>query len=111
MRVWKKSELEDQIQRSDEMVRRSLLKLYERQTPDEVSAKETHIVNHAGFNKFDAKFLTSLAEQLKAKNFLSPKQIAAARKKLMKYSLQLTFIANIAYYESLQKMKEQLAIK
>jgi len=111
MRVWKKAEIEDRLQKSDEMVRRSLLKLYGRQTPDEVSNGETRITNKVGFNKYDANLLSSLSEQLLKRNLLSPRQIEVARKRLLKYSLQLTFLANIEYYASLQKMKQQLAIK
>lgn len=111
MRVWKHEEILNLLQTSDIMVMRSLLKLYGQQTPSEVSDKEALIKNKVGFNRFDAPFLSSLSEQLSNKKYLTPCQIIAARKKLLKYSRQLTFLANIDYYVSLRRMKNQLAIK
>lgn len=82
-----------QIQESRAWTERAVLALYERQTADEKSAGSTVHHNAAGYNAFDAPFMTSLAEQLKQGRHLSNKQLAAARKVLRKYTGQLAKIA------------------
>jgi hypothetical protein len=72
---------------------RAILVLYERQTEDEKDAMSTMEENGAGFNGFDAEFLSSLAEQVLSGKFLSENQIKAAQKKIGKYSQQLLDIA------------------
>ena len=75
-----------------------LSKMLDRQTQDEQRAGETRHRNGRGFNGKDAKFLTSLAIQVRRnKNrgtILTQNQLAAARKCLYKYRKQLTEIAN-----------------
>jgi hypothetical protein len=79
---------------SDKWVGRSLIALWERQTEDEKSGKYTEHTNRVGFNKFDADLLSSFAEQYKKKDWLSAKQLEIARKRLLKYAVQLARIAN-----------------
>lgn len=71
----------------------AILALYERQTEDEKAEGSAKVYNRMGFNKFDAAFMTSLAEQLLADKFLSAKQLGAAQKVLKKYAGQLLRIA------------------
>ena len=84
----------------------ALVSLYDRQTSDEQAEQGTKYENGIGFNGADSYFISNLAQQVitnKEKmangsmpahyNLLSPKQIAACRKVIRKYSRQLCEIA------------------
>ena len=92
--TWTKITILDKLDNSDEMVRRSLLRLYSEQTADEQAIGTTTDSNGYGFNGVDAEFMSSVAKFLTDKGYLSPKQIDFARKKLRKYSGQLAKLAN-----------------
>ncbi len=93
-RVWTEEEIRHLIQTNDEVLYDGLRKLYECQTADEKSSASTRVQNGKGFNSVDAKFLTSVSQFLIRTGFLTPKQKAVVRKKLVKYNKQLTAIAN-----------------
>jgi hypothetical protein len=101
MKVWDKDAVKAALLRSDVFVERALLALHARQDDDEQALGVTKKDNGRGFNKMDASFLTSLAEWA-ARNKdgypdgyrLSPKQKAAARRRLSKYAGQLVEIAH-----------------
>lgn len=93
-RIWTMDEIKELIKTNDKMVARSVVKLWELQTASEQAAQETHERNGVGFNGIDAAILSSFAEWYKAHGYLSQKQTALARKKLVKYSGQLVRIAN-----------------
>ena len=84
------------LRTNDRAVVRAIWVLYERQTPTERASRETIDANGEGFNAYDANFLTSLARQADERGTLSPKQIAAGRRAVMKYAGQLANIANAA---------------
>lgn len=94
MRVWEVEEIKHLILTNDKMVYRSLIKLYERQTEGERMDGSATERNGAGFNGIDAPILTSFAEFFNRAGFLTTKQMQICRKKLIKYSGQLTMIAN-----------------
>lgn len=94
IRIWSKGEITHLLETNDTMVSRSLVKIYEKQTLDERSAEMTAYRNGVGFNVRDARFGTSLAKVMERGGTLSDKQIISARKMLIKYSGQLTKIAN-----------------
>ncbi len=94
-RIWTIEEIKNLLEKSDIMVQKSLLKLYEQQTESEKMSETTRINNRVGFNAFDAEILSSFSKQLLTRNFLSKKQIDFTRKKLYKYARQLTALANI----------------
>lgn len=94
-RIWTKEEINNLVQTNDTMLYRSLLKLYDRQTAEEQDLESTHEANGQGFNSVDAPFLTSVSQFLQKRGFLTDKQKAATRKKLVKYTGQLTQIANV----------------
>ncbi len=88
------------IQFNDMNVCKAIVAIYRKQTDSEKNSKDTHEFNGVGFNKFDAEFLTSLAEQI-IKNkkmgrstLLSPAQIRVGRKRILKYSGQVAKILN-----------------
>lgn len=72
----------------------ALVALYRHQTDDEQRVGETREHNNVGFNGVDAPFLSSLASWILSGRSLTPRQCAAARRKLGKYARQLTLIAN-----------------
>jgi hypothetical protein len=91
---WGKDEIQDLLRRSDTAVVRGLMVLYALQTDDEQATETTREDNKVGFTGYDAEFLTSVAKQYERKGYLSPKQIQAVRRKLMKYWRQLADRAN-----------------
>jgi hypothetical protein len=94
----------DLLEKNDEAVLHGLMAIYDRQTDDEQASHETKHDNAMGFNGLDAGIMSSFAEQVRSKGwvpgkgyrackFLSPKQLALARKKLHKYAGQLLIVA------------------
>lgn len=93
-RIWTEDEIRRLVQENDKVLYGALLKLYGEQTKDEQDDGETKHHNGVGFNGADSRFLSSVAEFLKQRGFLTPKQKAAVRRKLVKYNRQLTRLAN-----------------
>lgn len=91
--MWTPEAVKELLRTNNDAVLRALIALYEQQTYDEQNSHNTKEVNGIGFNKFDATFLTSLAKDAKQYNALTPRQMEAARKALMKYAKQLSRIA------------------
>ena len=91
---WTKETILDKLDNSEEMVKRSLLRLYAEQTADEQAMGATTEHNGFGFNGVDAEFMSSVAMFLTEKGYLSQKQVAWTRKKIRKYAGQLTTLAN-----------------
>lgn len=94
MKIWTEQEIKDLIQTNDIVLYRALQGLYKCQTDEEQAAGQTHVVNGKGFNGVDAPILSSFCEFLNKTGFLTSKQKALARKKLIKYNKQLTKLAN-----------------
>lgn len=94
MKVWTVEEIKDLVQTNDVVLYRALLKLYNCQTESEKQDKATRDSNGMGFNAYDAEILTSFCDWLIKNGFLTSKQKFVARKKLVKYSKQLTALAN-----------------
>ena len=93
-KTWTEEQISDMIQKDDRVLYGALKKLYAEQTSDEKSSAQTTHKNGAGFNSVDAKFLTSTAEFLLRTGFLTYKQKEVVRRKLKKYTKQLTRLAN-----------------
>ncbi len=93
-KTWKSDEIKTLLQKSDKAVRRGILAIHSLQTDDEQNYRNTVHENGVGFNSYDADFLSSLAEFYKTRGFLSPRQLTLGRRGVMKYSGQLTMIAN-----------------
>lgn len=79
---------------NDAWLWKSILAIYNLQTSEEQNARQTHESNGVGFTGVDAEILSSFAQQLNAKAFLTPKQTRIAREKMVKYSRQLFNIAH-----------------
>lgn len=94
MKIWTVEEIKGLLLKSNKMVEKSLVKLYALQTEDEKVSGRTVQSNGIGFNGVDSEILSSFAKQVMQGRTLSDKQIIIARKKIVKYSNQLTRIAN-----------------
>lgn len=93
-RVWTEEEIKNLVQTNDRVLYGALHKLYACQTADEIAEGAATHRNGAGFNGVDAKIMTSFCEFLNQRGFLSNKQKEIARKKMVKYTRQLTVLAN-----------------
>ena len=94
MMIWTAEEIGSLVQRDDRVLYRAIKQLYNRQTAEEKLDGRSTEDNGEGFNKFDAEFMSSLARFLGMRGFLTDKQKECARKKMKKYTKQLTRIAN-----------------
>lgn len=92
--MWTKDEIRKNIENSDAWLCRAIRAIYRFQTEHEKCAENTLESNGVGFNGIDAAIMSSFAQQLEAGRGLSKKQFAIARKRMVKYSGQLTKIAN-----------------
>ena len=93
-KIWTTEEIKALLAESDKAVARAILAIYNRQTEDEQTIKETTDHNGIGYNGIDANFMSSLAQFYQTKGFLSSGQLKYGRKAIMKYAGQLTEIAN-----------------
>lgn len=94
MVTYTKEYIKEKLQKDDYWLYRGILAIHNRQTIDEQTAQITKHQNGMGFNSADAEILSSFAEQLKTRRFLSEKQKYIARIKMPKYAGQLEKIAN-----------------
>jgi hypothetical protein len=93
-KIWTKDEIKENIMADDTWMTRAVLAIYDRQTKDEQIVEVTRVFNKVGFNKPDSPFLSSIAKLLLRRFTLTPKQKYKTRKKIVKYSNQLVFLAN-----------------
>jgi hypothetical protein len=93
-REWTVDKIKNLVATNDKVLYGALKKLYSCQTEDEKSCGDTSHRNGAGFNSVDARFLSSCAEFLIRTGFLTEKQKVIVRRKLVKYTKQLTVLAN-----------------
>lgn len=93
-RIWTEDEIKAYVQANDKVLYGAIKKLYNEQTTDEKVAGKTKHYNGVGFNGADSKFMSSIAEFLIRNGFLTDKQKYAARKRMVKYTKQLTKLAN-----------------
>lgn len=91
--TWDRDTIAAQIETSYKVLTRGLLAIYRCQTADEQGSKDTRVANGRGFNQYDARFGSSLAEQLLNGSNLTERQIVAARRLMRKYVGQLAAIA------------------
>ena len=94
MKTWTVEEIKSLLEHNDKMVCLSIIQIYNCQTDDEKLYKETSHDNGIGFNAFDSTILSSFAEFYLEHGFLTSKQLEIGRRKMLKYSKQLTVLAN-----------------
>jgi hypothetical protein len=78
----------------DDAVIRGLQVIFALQTATEQVVGCTNTPNGVGFSKAHDEFATSLVKFYQKRGFLSPKQMAAARKLMQRYAGQLAKVAN-----------------
>lgn len=93
-RKWTEEAVRYYIQTDDKWLYGALKALYKRQTEGEQRTGTTRYRNGVGFNGCDAPFLSSVARFYLEKGYLTYKQKIVTRKKMDKYTKQLTRIAN-----------------
>lgn len=86
-------EIKAKLAVNDIWVCRAVKAIYDCQTLTEQTMGETKENNGIGFNGVDANILSSFAQFYIKTGFLTPKQIAIARRKIGKYAGQLLKIA------------------
>lgn len=94
MKEWTVEEIKSLITKNDTVVCKALIQLYNQQTAVEQLCHHTKAHNNVGFNYIDSKFLTSCSEFYIKSGFLTSRQVNAVRRLIMKYSKQLTWLAN-----------------
>lgn len=79
------------LQTDDKWLIRGLLRIYSFQTQNEQQVRATNLQNGVGFSAFDADFLSGIAERVlkDPQRPLTPNQINAVRKAMLKYARQL----------------------
>ena len=82
-------EVKEAIQTDDKYCIGALLMLYSFQTPDEQKVNSTAHDNGAGFNSTDAYVMSDISKWYLNKGYLTDKQVAFARTKILKYHTQL----------------------
>ena len=92
--MWNANQIKSLLATNDRAVVRGIVVLYDRQTADEKASDATRHHNGIGFNALDAGILSSFARQIRSGKTLSEKQMAVAKKCMMKYAGQLASIAN-----------------
>lgn len=93
-KIWIKDEIVDMLKTNPKAVTRGIVAIYQKQTKDEKVTLSTNHHNGIGFNAVDAKILSSFAEQILNGHSLTTKQFEIAKKRIIKYSVQLAKIAN-----------------
>lgn len=93
-RTWTKEEILSLLETNDKVLYGALKRLYACQTASEMANRGTVEKNGMGFNAIDGPILSSFAEFLLERGYLSPKQKEIARRKLPKYARQLVILAN-----------------
>jgi hypothetical protein len=86
-------EVKNLLQTNDEWLYRAILAVYRQQTAQEKQVKEAVERNNMGFNKPDSVTMTYYANWLMKYKALDPYHRERARKKMVKYSKQLVYIA------------------
>lgn len=87
------NEIKAKILVDDRWLIRGLLAIFAKQTEHEQISDQTTEHNLRGFNGVDGFILTRFAKFYNKFGYLSPKQLAIARRKMLKYCGQLAKIA------------------
>ena len=86
---WTKDSVRTLLQTNDKAILRAIKLIYSFQTEEEKCFECTNTNNGQGFSKVDADIMSSFARTLNQGRPLSEKQMAIARKGIVKYSNQI----------------------
>lgn len=89
MTDWNKEKIVGLLQSNDRAVERAIIVIYNRQTRDEQSSKETLHSNGIGFSGADANLGSYYARWILDKKKLTGSHLERARKMVLKYTAQL----------------------
>lgn len=92
---WTKSRIIRLLQNEDRAVLRALIVVYQNQTAQEKNNGSTIEDNGVGFTGIDADILTSFVRFYESVGFLTNRQIAITRNKIVKYWRQLLISAEL----------------
>ncbi len=97
-RHWTKASMAKALQNDDKFLLKAMYRLYQYQTEQEQSERRTISGNAVGFNKPDANFLSGMSRMYMANDgdvtVFSERQIDLIRRKMLKYTEQLTMMYN-----------------
>jgi len=86
--------VKSKLSKDPRWTKQALLKIYEFQTEEEKEIGNTRQLNGVGFTGSDGDILSSFAQQLIKKGYLSPKQMIFLFKKMPKYWKQIISISD-----------------
>lgn len=89
-----RDEINSLLRSNNRAVEVGIYRIFQLQTEDEQANENTKHLNNVGFAHADAKYGTYLARWVEQGKSLSGRHLARARKMCLKYSRQLTAIAN-----------------
>ena len=84
----------EQLKTNERWAKHALLKIYELQTAEEQASGYTKVYNGVGFSGVHGEIMSSLAEQLISKGWLSYKQMQLVYKIIPKYTRQVIMISD-----------------
>lgn len=93
-KLWTPEDIRTKLQTDDRWLFKGIVALFERQTDQEKKVEDARITNNQGFNKPDSHKLTYYAKWILKHGALTGFHLEDARKRVLKYSGQLTKIAN-----------------
>ena len=99
------------LKTNEQWAKAALLKIYDLQTEDEKAAGYTHIYNNVGFSGAHSEIMSSLAEQLRRKDWLSPKQMKIVHKIIHKYTRQVIEISDPVKLEAQVRAANYMRLK
>lgn len=106
IKVWNKEEIINLIEKYDWVLYNSLIALYKCQTEEEKINGNTSEHNGIGFNAVDAPYLCAMFKSLNKYGHLTNGQKEKTRKIILKYSKQITMLAN--EHEKKKDLKRQI---
>lgn len=89
---WKEY-IQNLIKTNNKALIKSIQIIYKLQEDDEQYKGETVNSNGVGFSRIDAEYFTLLVQKIKYQGTISPKDVAIARNKMVKYWKQLMYVA------------------
>jgi transcription initiation factor IIE alpha subunit len=81
--------IKSQLQNNLQWLERAIVVLYEYQTADEQSTRDTRYTNGVGFNGRDARRMSWYAQYLQRGNHLTGKHVEIAKRVMPKYAKQI----------------------
>lgn len=96
--IWTEEQIKWYIENNEQVLYKALMALYNNQTDEEKAIGNTQVNNGVGFNAFDAPFLCAVSRSYLQYGHLTNGQKESTIPKLLKYTKQLTQIANSKKY-------------